>query len=37
MLPFISSKPVDLEALQLIYQHGSYWVYKIPSTQPSGG
>jgi hydroxylamine oxidation protein HaoB len=31
MLPFTQSQPLDLQALQLIYQQGGYWVYKIPS------
>ncbi len=30
MLPFTESQPLDLEAIQLIYQQGGYWVYKIP-------
>ncbi|KIO49238.1 hydroxylamine oxidation protein HaoB [Nitrosospira sp. NpAV] len=30
MLPFTNSMPLDLTALQLIYQQGGYWVYKIP-------
>lgn len=31
MLPFVEKKaPVELEAAQLIYQQGGYWVYKIP-------
>jgi hydroxylamine oxidation protein HaoB len=31
MLPFVDKKPpVELEAAQLIYQQGGYWVYKIP-------
>ncbi len=31
MFPFIEKKaPVELEVLQLIYQQGGYWVYKIP-------
>ena len=30
MLPFTQSQPLDLQALQLIYQQGGYWVYKIP-------
>ena len=25
---------LNLQALQLVYQHGGYWVYKIPSAQP---
>jgi hydroxylamine oxidation protein HaoB len=32
MLPFTQSQPLDLQALQLIYQQGGYWVYKIPAT-----
>jgi hydroxylamine oxidation protein HaoB len=31
MLPFTESQPLDLQALQLIYQQGGYWVYKIPA------
>lgn len=31
MLPFTNSMPLDLTVLQLIYQQGGYWVYKIPS------
>ena len=34
MLPFTESQPLDLTAVQLIYQQGGYWVYKIP---PAGG
>ncbi len=34
MLPFIDTRPLELEAVQLIYQHGGYWVYKIPSGEP---
>ena len=30
MLPFTTSQPLDLAALQLIYQQGGYWVYRIP-------
>jgi hypothetical protein len=30
MLPFTQSQPLDLQALQLIYQQGGYWVYRIP-------
>ena len=30
MLPFTNSMPLDLTVLQLIYQQGGYWVYKIP-------
>jgi hypothetical protein len=34
MLPFTESQPLNLTAVQLIYQQGGYWVYKIP---PAGG
>lgn len=27
--------PLELDALQLIYQQGGYWVYKLPTEQPS--
>jgi hydroxylamine oxidation protein HaoB len=37
MLPFTTSKPLELKAVQLVYQYGGYWVYKIPATQPSSG
>lgn len=30
MLPFTTTQPLDFQALQLIYQQGGYWVYKIP-------
>lgn len=30
MLPFTESMPLDLTAVQLIYQTGGYWVYRIP-------
>jgi hydroxylamine oxidation protein HaoB len=33
MLPLTTSRPAELQALQLVYQHGGYWVYKLP---PSG-
>jgi len=36
MLPFTQSQPLDLTALQLIYQQGGYWVYKIPSATAAG-
>jgi len=35
MLPFTRSQPLDLQAVQLIYQQGGYWVYKIPSAKVS--
>ncbi len=35
MLPFTTSQPLELQAVQLVYQQGGYWVYKIPPTQPS--
>ena len=33
MLPFTTSQPLEFKALQLVYQQGGYWVYKIPSPQ----
>jgi hydroxylamine oxidation protein HaoB len=36
MLPFTNTQPLDFEALQLIYQQGGYWVYKIPPAADSG-
>ena len=33
MLPFTQSQPLDLQALQLIYQQGGYWVYRIPGSK----
>jgi hydroxylamine oxidation protein HaoB len=30
MLPFTESMPLNLTAVQLIYQTGGYWVYRIP-------
>jgi hydroxylamine oxidation protein HaoB len=35
MLPFTTTQPLELKAVQLVYQYGGYWVYKIPATQPS--
>lgn len=35
MLPFMDRTPFELQVLQPIYNHGGYWVYKIPSAQPS--
>ncbi|MFO1218037.1 MAG: hydroxylamine oxidation protein HaoB [Burkholderiaceae bacterium] len=29
MLPLTTSKPADLSALQLVYRHGGYWVYRL--------
>ena len=31
MLPFTTSRPTGLRAVQLVYQHGDYWVYQIPA------
>jgi hydroxylamine oxidation protein HaoB len=31
MLPFTTSQPLELQAMQLVYQQGGYWVYKIPA------
>lgn len=30
MLPFMNWTPLELKAVPLVYQHGGYWVYKIP-------
>lgn len=35
MLPLTTSRPAELQALQLVYQHGGYWIYRIPQ-QRSG-
>ena len=35
MLPFVDRTPLEMKAVQPVYQQGGYWVYKIPSTQPS--
>jgi hydroxylamine oxidation protein HaoB len=34
MVPFMDRTPFELHALQPIYNHGGYWVYKIPPVQP---
>lgn len=31
MLPLSISRPAELQALQLVHQHGGYWVYRIPA------
>ncbi len=31
MLPLSTSRPAELQALQLVHQHGGYWVYRIPA------
>jgi hydroxylamine oxidation protein HaoB len=35
MLPFMDRTPLELHVLQAIYNHGGYWVYKIPPMQQS--
>jgi hydroxylamine oxidation protein HaoB len=37
MLPFTETMPLDLTALQLIYQQGGYWVYRIPGDKATAG
>lgn len=38
MLPFTDQQaPVELEVASLIYQHGGYWVYKIPAAATKEG
>jgi hydroxylamine oxidation protein HaoB len=34
MLPFMDRTPLELKTLQPTYNHGGYWVYKIPPVQP---
>ncbi len=34
-LPFTNTQPLDLEALQVVYQQGGYWLYKIPAVAPA--
>ncbi|MDZ4854479.1 MAG: hydroxylamine oxidation protein HaoB [Nitrospirota bacterium] len=34
MLPFTTSNPLEFKDLDLVYQYGGYWVYKIPSMPP---
>lgn len=29
-LPFSNSRPMELTEIQLVYQHGDYWVYRVP-------
>lgn len=35
MLPLTTSRPTELTALQLVYQHGDYWVYRLPNASSS--
>jgi hydroxylamine oxidation protein HaoB len=35
MLPLTNSQPLEFTAVQLVHKQGAYWVYKIPSAQPS--
>ena len=35
MLPMTTSQPLEFKAVEMVYKHGGYWVYKIPSAQPS--
>ena len=30
MLPFVDRTPVELQVVQLVHNHGGYWIYKIP-------
>jgi len=32
-LPFITSQPLKLKPIKVVYQHKGYWVYSIPSGQ----
>ncbi len=31
LLPFTTSNPFAMDTLKLVYQHGGYWVYKLPA------
>lgn len=31
MLPLTTSRPTELRAVQLVYQQGDYWVYRLPA------
>ena len=35
MLPMTTSEPFEFKTVQLVHKEGGYWVYKIPSAQPS--
>ena len=35
LLPFTESMPLDLTAVQLIYQTGGYWVYRMTGWERS--
>jgi hydroxylamine oxidation protein HaoB len=35
ILPMTTSQPLEFKAVQLVHKQGGYWVYKIPSAQPS--
>lgn len=35
MLPLTTSNPPALRAVQLVYQHGNYWVFKLPAVKPA--
>jgi hydroxylamine oxidation protein HaoB len=37
MLPFSTSNPMKLKALQLVAQYGGYWVYSLPPADKSTG
>jgi len=30
-LPFTTSRPLQLKTLEVVFQHGGYWVYKVPA------
>ncbi|ODS98521.1 MAG: hydroxylamine oxidation protein HaoB [Lautropia sp. SCN 69-89] len=36
MLPLSTSQPAQLQVLELVYQHGGYWVYRLPARLPAG-
>lgn len=32
-LPFTNSRPMELTEIELVYQHGDFWVYRVPSAE----
>jgi len=37
LLPFSTSNPLDLDTPRIVYQHGGYWVYKLPPDEAPRG
>jgi len=32
-LPFTNSRPMELTEIELVYQHGDFWVYRVPPAE----